>query len=113
MVRDDPAAARPPVDPYPRPSPALLGRRQRADSEVGCGPNHTRPAMTDFSVAVHPIALPKPAAAAALGMSVDSFERYVQSDVRCIRRGRMRLYPVAELERWAAENAKRLLSEAA
>ena len=40
--------------------------------------------MTDFSVAVHPIALPKPAAAAALGMSVDSFERYVQADVRCI-----------------------------
>ena len=37
--------------------------------------------MTDFSVAVHPIALPKPAAAAALGMSVDSFERYVQAAV--------------------------------
>ena len=69
--------------------------------------------MTDFSVAIPPIALPKPAAAAALGMSVDSFERYVQADVRCIRRGRMRLFPVVELERWAAENAERLLREVA
>ena len=69
--------------------------------------------MTDFTVAFHPIALPKPAAAAALGMSVDSFERYVQADVCCIRRGRMRLYPVVELERWAGENAERLLAQAA
>lgn len=69
--------------------------------------------MSDFTVAVHPIALPKPAAAAALGMSVDSFERYVQADVRCIRRGRMKLFPVIEFERWAGENAERLLSEAA
>jgi hypothetical protein len=69
--------------------------------------------MTDFHVAFQPIALPKPAAAAALGMSVDSFERYVEADVRCIRRGRMRLYPVVELERWAAENAELLLSQAA
>lgn len=46
-------------------------------------------------------------------MSVDSFERYVQADVRCVRRGRMRLFPVVELERWAGENAERLLREAA
>ena len=62
-----------------------------------------------FKVAVRPIALPKPQAAAALGMSVDSFERYVMADVRCVRRGRMRLFPVAELERWANDNAERLL----
>jgi hypothetical protein len=42
-------------------------------------------------------------------MSVDSFERYVMADVRCIRRGSMRLFPVTELERWADENAERLL----
>src|SRR3954470_716246 len=72
-----------------------------------------RAPMTDFTVAVHPIALLKPAAAAALGMSVDSFERYVQADVCCIRRGRMRLYPVIGLERWAGENAERLLAHAA
>ncbi len=60
-----------------------------------------------------PIALPKPDAAAALGMSVDSFERYVMADVRCVRRGRLRLFPVKELERWANENAERLLDREA
>lgn len=60
-----------------------------------------------------PIALAKPAAAAALGMSIDSFERYVMRDVRCIRRGKLRLFPVAELERWADDNAERLLGDAA
>jgi hypothetical protein len=39
-------------------------------------------------------------------MSLDSFERYVQPYVRLVRRGRMRLVPVKELERWAAENAE-------
>jgi hypothetical protein len=62
-----------------------------------------------ISAPIPAIALPKPAAAASLGMSVDSFERYVMADVRCIRRGSMRLFPVAELERWADENAERLL----
>ncbi len=62
-------------------------------------------------VTVAPIALSKPDAAAALGMSVDSFERYVMADVRCIRRGRMRLFPVVELQRWADENAERTLGD--
>jgi hypothetical protein len=61
------------------------------------------------SAPIPAIALPRPSAAAALGMSVDSFERYVMADVRCIRRGSMRLFPVAELERWADENAERLV----
>jgi hypothetical protein len=60
-------------------------------------------------IRIVPIALPKPQAAAALGMSVDSFDRYVGPHVRCVRRGRLRLYPVAELERWARENAERLV----
>jgi hypothetical protein len=36
---------------------------------------------------------------------MDSFERHVQPEVRIIRRGRMRLIPVRDLERWADENA--------
>ena len=39
-------------------------------------------------------------AAASLGMSRDSFDRYVMPDVRVIRRGRLVLVPVRELERW-------------
>jgi hypothetical protein len=54
-------------------------------------------------------ALSREAAAAAMGMSLDSFERYVQPDVRLVRRGRMRLVPPAELERWVEVNAERVL----
>lgn len=60
-------------------------------------------------IAIPPIALSKPEAAAALSMSVDSFERYVQADVPCVRRGRLRLFPVEALEQWARDNAERLL----
>jgi hypothetical protein len=55
------------------------------------------------------IALSREEAAAALGMSTDSFERYVQPDVKLVRRGRMRLVPVAELERWVDANAEQTI----
>ena len=57
--------------------------------------------------AVPRIALTREEAAASLAMSVDSFERYVQPDIRMIRCGRMRLIPVAEVARWADEHAER------
>lgn len=47
-------------------------------------------------------------AAASLGMSVDSFDRYVKPYVRCVRCGIKRLYLVRDLERWAEENAQRV-----
>jgi len=53
------------------------------------------------------VALTREEAAAALGMSVDSFERHVQPTLRIIRLGRMRLVPVSELERWVTEHAER------
>jgi hypothetical protein len=65
--------------------------------------------VSGYILAVQPIAVSKATAAAMLGMSVDSFERYVMADMLCIRRGRLRQYPVRELERWAIENADRLL----
>lgn len=60
---------------------------------------------TRGSAAVPRIALTRAEASHALGISMDSFERYVQPEVRIIRRGRMRLIPVRDLERWADENA--------
>jgi hypothetical protein len=36
----------------------------------------------------------------SLGMSLDSFERHVQPELRLIRRGRRRLAPRAELKQW-------------
>ncbi|MGI8921112.1 MAG: hypothetical protein ACR2HD_05500 [Solirubrobacteraceae bacterium] len=58
------------------------------------------------------VALTRVEAAAALAMSIDSFERHVQPDVRMIRRGKLRLVPVAELERWAIENAELVVDHA-
>jgi hypothetical protein len=65
-----------------------------------------------LTVTVAPVSVPKPVAAQVLGMSVDSFDRYVMAEVRCVRRGSLRLFPVAELDRWANENAQRLLDGA-
>lgn len=53
------------------------------------------------------LALTREEAAAAIGMSLDSWERHVQPSIRLVRLGRMRLVPVAELARWLTENAER------
>ena len=54
-------------------------------------------------------ALTREQAAAALGMSLDSFERHVQPTIRMVRLGRMRLVPVSELDRWLDANAGRTI----
>lgn len=45
------------------------------------------------------VGLTRAEAAEALGMSLDSFERWVQPEVRLVRRGKLRLIPTAELQR--------------
>jgi excisionase family DNA binding protein len=55
------------------------------------------------------LALSKAEAAEALGVSVDFLERHVMAELRVIRRGRRRLIPVRELERWLEHNATRAL----
>ena len=57
------------------------------------------------------LALSRAEAAASIGVSLDSFERHVQPELRLIRRGRLRLVPVRELERWLDANAGRVLEE--
>lgn len=59
-------------------------------------------------VQIEPVLVTREVAATMLGMSVDSFERYVQPDLRLVRRGRLRLVPVAEIQRWAKENSEAL-----
>jgi hypothetical protein len=56
------------------------------------------------------LALSREDAASAIGMSLDSFERHVQPTIRLVRRGRMRLVPIRELERWLDENAERTVA---
>jgi excisionase family DNA binding protein len=61
--------------------------------------------------APHPprLALSQQEAAEALGVSPDFFQEHLRHEIRCVRRGRRRLYPVAELQRWLEEQATRAL----
>jgi hypothetical protein len=57
------------------------------------------------------IALTPPEAAAAIGVGPDFFDVNVAPQLRLIRRGRKRLVPVSELERWVAESAEKPMME--
>jgi hypothetical protein len=57
------------------------------------------------------ICLRREEAAAALGVSEESFDRHVRHEVRAIRRGRLTLYPIADLERWARDSAAATLAD--
>jgi excisionase family DNA binding protein len=57
-------------------------------------------------------ALTREEAAAALGIKLDSFERYVQPHIRMVRRGRLRLVPPSELVAWIEDNAERTIKPA-
>jgi hypothetical protein len=48
--------------------------------------------------------LPRKDAAAALGVSVDTFERRVQPVIKLVPCGQLLLVPVKELERWCEEH---------
>ncbi len=58
-----------------------------------------------LAVSIPRVALTPPEAAASIGVGPDFFEENVAPELRLIRRGRKRLVPVAELERWIVENA--------
>lgn len=64
-----------------------------------------------LAVSVPRIALTPVEAAAAIGVGPDFFDANVAPELRLIRRGRKRLVPVSELERWIAENAEALFGE--
>jgi excisionase family DNA binding protein len=48
-------------------------------------------------------------AAKAIGVSRDFFDEHVAPELRVVRRGRRRLIPLKELERWLDESATRAL----
>lgn len=64
----------------------------------GLGPNagQTNPSR---------LALRKAEAAAALGVSDETFDRYVRPTLPVVRLGTTRVYPVEALERWLLEQA--------
>lgn len=51
------------------------------------------------------LALSKAEAAQSLGVSVDTFERFIQPDLKIVYCGSRRLVPIKELERWLANHA--------
>jgi excisionase family DNA binding protein len=55
------------------------------------------------------VALTREEAAACLGMSLDTFERYVQPELPIIHLGRVRLIAMAELQDWARRAGERAL----
>jgi hypothetical protein len=50
-------------------------------------------------------------AAKALGISDESFDRYVRPSLPVVRLGTVRVYPVAALEAWLVENASAPMDE--
>jgi excisionase family DNA binding protein len=55
------------------------------------------------------VALTRAEAAESIGVSLNTFERHVQPELRLVRRGKVRLVPVAELEAWVERNAEGVL----
>jgi hypothetical protein len=51
------------------------------------------------------LSLSRTAAARALGVSVDHFDRHIAPDLRVVRSGRLVLIPVREIEKWLDEHA--------
>ena len=70
-----------------------------------------KPARTEPSPELPRLAYSKSEAAHSLGVSVDYFQQHVLPDLRVVRRGRRRLVPVRELERWLDREAALPLNE--
>lgn len=82
----------------------------RTSRGTTCARPSSRRATRERQPAARPlprVALTRAEAAAAIGVSLDTFERYVQPDLRLVRLGRTRLVPVEELREWARRNAER------
>lgn len=52
------------------------------------------------------LAFNKTEAAGVLGVSVDFFDDHIACELRCVRRGRRRLYSMAELRAWLDREAE-------
>lgn len=62
-------------------------------------------ARRHVDVATPALALRRPEAAAALGLSVESFDRHVRPFIPVVRAGSVVVYPVVGLQGWLNHNA--------
>jgi hypothetical protein len=65
--------------------------------------------VVGITAVVRRLALRPEEAASALGVSRDHFDKYIAPEVRSVARGRIRLYPVAALEKWLDREAARII----
>ncbi len=63
------------------------------------------PARSPFRRSLPRLALSKQEAAESLGVSPDFFDEWVAPELRMVRKGRRRLIPIRELERWLEKHA--------
>ncbi len=61
--------------------------------------------MTEAPSPVPRLALSPDEAAASLGVGRDYFDEHVAHEIRIVRRGRRKLVPTGELERWLDRSA--------
>lgn len=78
-------------------SPAAAGRSEKYTNTNG----DLRSAM----LARAPLALRREAAAQAIGVSDETFDKHVRPSLPVVRLGSVRVYPVSALERWLLEHA--------
>lgn len=57
------------------------------------------------------LALRKDAAALALGVSDETFDKHIRPSLPAVRVGSVRVYPVALIERWLIEHASSPIDE--
>jgi hypothetical protein len=65
--------------------------------------------MSEITISMAPVAVSRATAATALGVSLTFFSEEIQPELRLVRRKSKVMVPVAELQRWLAENAERVL----
>lgn len=95
-------------EPYPIRAPSSrVVESHRGTSQTG-QPSRVR-VRVSAAAPVQRVTLTPIEAAAALGVSRDFFDEHVKPELRLIRRGRLVLVPVGELERWANASAERTL----
>ena len=70
------------------------------EEQLDDGPNQRRSRLTISRLTVSPAE-----GAELLGVSRDFFDEHIRPELRVIRKGRLILIPVKELERWVDENA--------
>ena len=77
-----------------------------ASSEISptCG-RACQAGIENLAITTTRLAYSRTEAAEALGVSVDFFDQHIAHEIRVVRRGRRRLYPIKELERWLADAA--------